>query len=420
MTDHPPRKIRRILRVVTYNALFTFAGLTLIAIAGEIYLRLTTRNIAILREVSGKSILGEVYLRLTTPPTLISNSTPNHFVQGVGLLLKPNTEVRFTNNNDYFTISHSNSLGFLDRESIGPERAAASCHIAMIGDSMVEAREVPIADKFHVRLEELAARHLPHLDITTSAYGRSATGQINQLPFYDAFARHLSPKLVVLVFVNNDFANNSPRRYTLPMGIHPDRRPYVTAARDEDGTMKLRPPPPDWRRARLPQLPKSHYVRIIEHLRSSSYFMRGLHNKISLWFSFNRRMREWYAYKLWLDGTQVVKEKELAFTAFALDQFKERTERDGTSLVILTTHTIRTRGHPTFDRLNAMAEARGIPVIDQYDYIRRQGADPERDPRWTSDFHWNVNGHQWAAGALLEYIKENPEICTRPASEETP
>ena len=51
------------------------------------------------------------------------------------------------------------------------ERAAASCHIAMIGDSYVEARQVPIADKFHVRLEELAARELRHLDITTSAFG---------------------------------------------------------------------------------------------------------------------------------------------------------------------------------------------------------------------------------------------------------
>ncbi len=104
----------------------------------------------------------------------------------------------------------------------------------------------------------------------------------------------------------------------------------------------------------------------------------------------------------------------MAFTAFALDQFKERAERDGASLVILTTYTTGTRGHPIFDRLNAMAEARGIPVIDQYDYIRRQGADPESDARWTYDDHWNVNGHQWAAEALLKYIKENPEVCTRP------
>jgi len=67
---------------------------------------------------------------------------------------------------------------------------------------------VAIADKFHVRLEKMAARELPHLGITTQAYGIANTGQINQLPFYDEYARHLTPKLVVLVFYRNDFGNN--------------------------------------------------------------------------------------------------------------------------------------------------------------------------------------------------------------------
>ena len=188
------------LRVVAYNVLFTFAGLILIAIAGEIYLRLTRST--------------------SPPPRAPSYSLPLHFVQGVGLMLKPNAEVRYSFNIDHLTLSHTNSLGFLDREPISLERAAESCHIAMIGDSFIEAREVPIADKFHIRLEELAARHLPHLDITTSAYGFRATGQINQLPLYDAFARHLSPKLVVLVFVDNDFSDNSPILNAIKMRIH--------------------------------------------------------------------------------------------------------------------------------------------------------------------------------------------------------
>ena len=188
----PPRKIRRVLRVVAYNVLFTLAGLTLIALAGEVYLR------------------GKVYLqlkRLTMP--FYTSKYPLHFVPKVGLMLKPNAEVLRTNRRDFWTIQRTNSLGFLDREPINSDHAAESCHIAMIGDSFVQAREVPIADKFHVRLEERAARQLPHLDITTSAFGLGGTGQINQLPYYDEFVRHLSPKLVVLVFVRNDFRNNS-------------------------------------------------------------------------------------------------------------------------------------------------------------------------------------------------------------------
>ena len=407
-----PKKIRRVLRVVAYNVLFTFIGLGFIALTGEVYLRLK---------------------RPMMPFT--TRIYPLHFVPKVGLMLKPNDEARWTNHRDFWTISRTNSLGFLDREPISPERAAASCHIAMISDSFVQASEVPIADKFHIHLEELAARHLPHLDITTSAFGQSDTGQINQLPYYDKFARHLSPKLIVLVFVRNDFRDNSPVLSALWRGIHPDRQPYVTATRAENSTMKLRPPHPDWQQFRLPN---PNYWRIVKGLRQS-YFVRELQNNIPTLFPSYRYLQliDWMKFLsrhpdcesvfngLQPEDLEDIKhqfnkktllpafEKELAFTAFALDQFKERTERDGGSLVILTSYTMGTRGHGYFDHLSALAEARGISVIDQYDYIRRQGADPERDARWANDYHWNIQGHQWAAEALLEYLKENPEICTK-------
>ncbi len=74
-------------------------------------------------------------------------------------------------------------------------------------------------------------------------------------------------------------------------------------------------------------------------------------------------------------------EKELNLTAFALDRFQERADRGGVSPVILSTHTMGTRGSPLFERMKAMAEARGIPVIDQHDYILCQGGRIE-------DAHW--------------------------------
>ena len=431
----PPRKTRRVLRLIGWNLLLTLAGLALIA------------------------LIGEVYLRLKRPMMPFTTIYPLHFVPKVGMILKPNVEMRWTNHSDFWTISRTNSLGFLDRESISSERAAESCHIAMIGDSFVEAREVPIADKFHVRLEELAARQLPHLDITTSAFGRWNTGQINQLPYYDEFVRHLSPKLIVLVFVRNDFRDNSPVLSALSAIFHPDRQPFVTATRDENGTMKLRPPYPDWQRFRLPTPSVSFFMRwsyfVQDVIRFGqgfnrrvslfmrwSYFVQEVCNNISTLFPFYRdpQLIDWMKllsgypdYESLFNGLQVKTwadidhqfnkkpllpffEKELAFTAFALDQFKERTERDGVSLVILASYTMGTRGHAFFDHMSALTEARGIPVIDEYDYIRRQGA-AKRDARWANDYHWNIQGHQWVAEALLEYLKENPEICTK---EKTP
>ena len=97
----------------------------------------------------------------------------------------------------------------------------------------------------------------------------------------------------------------------------------------------------------------------------------------------------------------------LAFTAFGLDGFKEGAERDGAALVILATHRVSYfGGGGAFARLNELAAERRIPVVDQGLHIHRQGAEL-RDAQWAHDAHWNPDGHQWAAAALLAYLKRN-------------
>ena len=405
-----PRKIRRVLFWVGGNVLLFV--LTWVFIA----------------------VVGEVWLRLQRP--FVHSNRPMHFVPKMGRMTQPNAEVRETNRHDYWTVSRTNSHGFLDREPIPPERAAASCHIALIGDSFVAAGQVPIADKSHIRLEALAAQVLPELDVTTSAFGLGGTGQLNQLPLYDEFARRLRPKLVVLVFVANDFTDNSSVLKSLLQRWDPDRMPWVSARRDADGLgrMRLLPPDPDgWRplpAARPP--PITPVKRVLKRMSRHSYFANWLDAKLiklGVFHSYDiaEKLRQRPGYESLLGGWQpkagqhidlVFNQKDLPpffeaaldFTAFGLDQFKQRADRDGASLAILSTHTMGTRGDPAFNRLHALAIARGIPVIDQSDYIRRQGAEI-KDARWPHDFHWNAAGHQWAAEALLEYLKRNPAVC---------
>ena len=137
----------RVARLAGWNAALILAGLALIAIAGE------------------------AWLRLTGPPFGWSErSLPSRFAPGAGVLWQPHAEVRHTNDLDYWTTQRANSLGFLDREPPDPARAAASCHVAVFGDSFVDALEVPIADKLQVRIEALAAASLPRLDVTASAW----------------------------------------------------------------------------------------------------------------------------------------------------------------------------------------------------------------------------------------------------------
>ena len=429
---------RRALRLVGWNVSLLAAGLALLGLAAE------------------------VWLRLTTP--FFERDFPRRFVPGVGVVWEPGTEVRWTNRRDFWTVSRTNSLGFLDREPPAPERAAASCHVAVIGDSFVEAREVAVADKFHVRLEALAARDLPHLDVTTSAFGLRATGQVAQLPLYDEYARHLHPELLVLVVFSNDVQDNSAILNALRYGWDPDRMPYASAARDEDGKIGLHPPHPDnatFGMAHRTGLPEST-VRTLRRAetwntmagvsyvadwlyatkvrpRLSTRMRAGLAERLE---SFRRRPRYAHLLEGWeprsmrdlvtwrlgrLEGTpedaKAVGERggppwsrdALEMTGFALDQFKARADRDGAAVVVLATHGLESRGHGPFDGLNAMAAARGFSVVSQHDYVIRQGGRIE-DAKWPHDIHWTPTGHRWAAEALLEWLRAHQEVCEPRAS----
>lgn len=387
------QKILRAWRLVYWNALLLGTGIFLIA------------------------IVGEVQLRLTVP--FMTGNRPKTFVPNVGLLLKPNEAIRHTNGVDFWTVARTNSLGFLDREPMNPKCTAGSCHVTAIGDSFVEALEVPISDKFQVQMEKIAAYELPHLSITTSAFGRSGTGQINQLPYYDEFARSLRPRLLILVFVRNDFADNSPLFSGFHLGVHPDRIPYVSARREPDGTVTLHPPDPEYRAHRLPRslLPKAWDMLVAAKRWSAdvSFFASWLDNRLDRslldgWLLMERR--DPYSPFLEKDIPPSF-EDLLGFTAFGLQQFKKRADRDGISLVILAAHNMGTRGDPAFDRMNEIAKALKIPVIDQYDYVVRQG-DKIEGITFPRDGHWNATGHRRAAEAILEYLEQNQHICDYP------
>ena len=240
-----------------------------------------------------------------------------------------------------------------------------------------------------------------------------------------------------LVFVNNDFVDNAPILKGLHQGMEPDKLTNVSATRGADGIITLQPPHPISPESRL-AVPSRH-TRTADHATGVSSFANWLNAKRRASFADDTDpelvaqvallSRRSPSYAALLDGWRPttregmddpflhaqdlppVYEDALDYTDFALAQFRERADRDGAALVILSTHHMGTRGYLGFDRLAALAESRGIPVINQYDYITRQGAEP-RDARWEHDGHWNAAGHRWAAEALLEYLKENQAICT--------
>ena len=387
--------------------MFILAGLLLIALAGESYFRLTV-------------------------PFSDSPAVSERLLPGVIRLQKPNEELRFTNDLDYWTVQRTNSLGFLDREPMDPLRSAESCHISIIGDSFVEAREVPVSDKLQVRLESLAARDAPHLDVTTSAFGLIATSQVHQLLFYDGYARHLSPDLLVLVFVNNDPLDNSTVSISLLRNTDPVSSPRARVVMSSDGAMDLRMPNADTLKHLLPPTPEpppSWPARVMKQAAEISRLARWLQLKSPWLYATPNTDRELAArsrelmrrqehawmfdgwipsssaeiYDLILDRGSTVYREAWGITEFALEQFKRRANHDGTALMILATYTVGGTGDPAFDVLSGIAESLDIPLVSEQNYIDNQGYSVS-DAHFPNDGHWTPTGHRWAAEAVWEHI----------------
>ena len=228
--------------------------------------------------------------------------------------------------------------------------------------------------------------------------------------------------------------------------------PFMSAQRDTRGNLELRPPDPEYERFLLPRMPKAWYEIQWKKLVRISYFAKWLDikkigmvdrvNEIAvIRAAINAPIGPDPQFMAWMDiiaerpccaslleGWQPsghdhifgqfreermpsILEEELEYTAFGVEQFKQRADRDGATLLIITaTADMGMRGDPQFDRLSAIAEARGIPVISDYDYIVRQGHNAE-DGILGFDRHWNPTGHQWVAEAVLEWLKANQDVC---------
>ena len=316
-----------------------------------------------------------------------------HYVHPrAGLVYVPGSDVRYTNNLNYWTVSRVNRWGFLDRPPFPlPEPALEpSCRVAVVGDSYVDAPQVPIPAKLHVRFEEMARSRLPELRVAASAYGMAGTGQLAQLGFYDEFVSRTSPDIVVLVFVRNDFTDNA---FSNP-------RLWISATRGDDGAFKLRLPSGATSTSQLridaasaPAPTSSYAVPMLKAMATANPTWRRLRGRDSIPGPGPD------------DGLRF---DRLEYTGFALDQWQARARRDDFFLAILASHTMG--DERVFGHMERLASARDIPVVDHNAYLRRQNR-RARDGAFKNDAHWTATGHQWAAEALLEWLEHNQGAC---------
>lgn len=385
--------------------------------------------------------VGEGYLRTTQP--FLSSNWPARFDPRFGCTFIPGPTLRLTNHIGFWAVNLAHSLGFLDRQppkSLYPK--AGTCRVALIGDSFVEAAQVPIGKKVQVRLDKIAKKNDDDPKLQTMAFGFSGTGQVNQLPFYDVFARRYHPNLVVLVVVDNDFANNSSVLESVRNGWDPVYPPRLFYKRDANGTISDVSIDPNWEEKLFPRrrVAQDWLTSLHRTLLGHSYFYNWLFARTQLGFPriarwidgapfwtqvYARREREveqhWgkrfdlsgWAFPNEWDMEEMffaqhlapVFQKSLKYTGHAFDHYLERSARDGVHILILadkSRHLPNVRhfkiARPKIfaknplsktcqiDRLKSLARPRHIPRIDFYAYIKSI----HKGPRLASYAH---NGH---------------------------
>ena len=213
------------LRVLSINILLTLVGLTILLLIFEYLYRSDSRDFEI--------------------------TWPAEHRKEIGWIFEPGATVKWTNHSTFWQESKANEMGFLDRPGVLERHSSKSCDIIFLGDSFVEAAQIPVEKKSHVVLERMANNLPLGRTVRTSAFGYSGTGQVSQRPFFDKFIVPLKPDLLVMTVISNDLSDNSPILTSVRHGWHPDFSPRPFYKKGRDGQLKYTLDNPEWMEHRL-------------------------------------------------------------------------------------------------------------------------------------------------------------------------
>jgi GDSL-like Lipase/Acylhydrolase family len=324
---------------------------------------------------------------------------PMRFDAVAGLVFAPHAEIRWSNHLDFWTRECTNSLGFLDREPAQP-KPPGRFRILLVGDSFVEASQVTNDLKLQTLLGAKVDARLGEGRADVVAIGLSGTGQANQLGLYEAFGKPLSPDLVVLVAVSNDFADNSTLLSAVRNGWYPSSPPWFFFEPDAGGFHPIAPAE-DWARFKLPGVDSAAFYAALMQIPE-----------------YHSRLADWGGPAVtdvdamfWRRALPPAFEEAVALTRRALDAWKAASQRDGFRLLVVATSNL-TRGEVDalsdgrlyLERFRKTVQELGLPFLDLYPIFAKQ-PDPSRGV-WRHDSHWNAIGHKWAADALYQYLDE--------------
>jgi lysophospholipase L1-like esterase len=111
----------------------------------------------------------------------------------------------------YDNLIEYNGKGYRGVE-VAYEKPADVYRILIIGDSFVEAIQVPYEQTFQAQLQAKLSQHdTPERRYEVVAMGRTGWGTMHEVAYYQAEGYKYNADLVILMFYTNDVADNLPR-----------------------------------------------------------------------------------------------------------------------------------------------------------------------------------------------------------------
>jgi len=281
---------------------------------------------------------------------------------------EPMPGARFVYRRQEFSVAiEYNALGMRDRERRIERSSPDVWRIALIGDSQVEAKEVPFDSTFGQRLERAMQQALPSRPVEVLNFGVSGYGTVATRARYEHLGLRFRPDVVVYLFMENDPDDNLGRDALL----YEDRGDSLIYRQIHGG-----------------RIPLSR--RLLDHVKHHSQGYAFL--KFRLQEIRSRTKSEGAPQEIESGNTG------WRVTALALRDLRDRVLGHGGQLAVVQAGT---RGPDMSARLRALCSDLGIRYLDLAPALQ---ACPER-VHFQYDGHWRSAGHRAAAGAILPFLQ---------------